>query len=633
MTLALLFDAANLGLQYALLAVGVFLSFRILQIPDLTVDGSFCLGMSVATVMSVAGHPILGLLLGMLAGGLAGVVTGFLMTKAKINPLLAGIITMTGLYTVNITVLGGPNVSLISSPKAYTLLQDFCSSAFGLALDKDMARFIVSALVIALVIVLLALFFHTELGLCIRATGDNESMVRASSINADAMKVGTVALSNALVGLSGGLLAQYQGFADVSSGSGMIVIGLASVIIGELFGGRRSVTAGLVCAVVGSVVYRVIIQVALSLDILSANSLKLVSAVIVAIFLAAPAFAAYVRQVKQRHARRRRAQAASTALTGGSTESDAAAAADGSHADGADSSVMMSATDVRKTFSRGTALEHEVLRGVDLTLRRGEFACMIGSNGAGKSTLLNAIAGEFLTDEGTIVIGGRDVTFEPDYRRAKLVSRVFQDPMRGTAPDLTVAENVALAYMRSRGKGHANLRFAMGRSNRAFIRDQLARLGFGLEDRLDDKVGLLSGGQRQAVSLLMCTIGTPDLLLLDEHTAALDPLAARRVMELTEQIVRERDIATIMVTHNVAQALSVGDRTLVMNEGAIVADVDSAARASMSVEDLLRLYRENTGEDLASDEVLLEAHGVTDAGASDASDADARDAGDGTNAR
>ncbi len=598
MTLSLLFDAANLGLQYGLLAVGVFLSFRILQVPDLTVDGSFCLGMAVAAVMSVAGHPVAGLVCGALAGGLAGVVTGFLMTKARINPLLAGIITMTGLYTVNITVLGGPNVSLISAPKAYASLQGLASSALGLTLDKDMARFVLALLVTAVVIALLALFFRTELGLSVRATGDNESMVRASSINADAMKVGTIALSNAMVGLSGALLAQYQGFADVSSGSGMIVIGLASVIIGELFGGRRSVTAGLVCAVVGSVVYRVIIQVALSLDVLNANSLKLVSAVIVALFLAAPAFASSVRRSRQRHARRRQAPAG--------PDADAARAeAQGAGAPEAGEPAMVEVRDVTKTFGAGTALEHEVLRGVSLTLRPGEFACMIGSNGAGKSTLLNAIAGEFLTDGGSIVVGGRDVTFDPDFRRARSVSRVFQDPMRGTSPNLTVAENVALAYLRSRGNGHADLRFAMSKSNRAFIREQLAGLGFGLEERLDDKVGLLSGGQRQAVSLLMCTIGSPDLLLLDEHTAALDPLAAERVMQLTQRIVRERGIATVMVTHNMGQALSVGDRTLVMDEGRIVADVSSAERAGMGVDDLLALYRSRTGEELDSDEVLL----------------------------
>ena len=297
MSIPLLLDASLLGLQYALLAVGVYLTFRILNIPDLTVDGSFCLGMSVTAVLCVAGHPFLGLLAGALAGAAAGMVTGLLMTKAKINPLLAGIITMTGLYTVNITVLGGPNVSLLMADKGYTVISDITG------LSVDVSEIVFTLAIVAAAVVLLALFFRTELGLCIRATGDNESMVRASSINAGAMKVGTLALSNALVALAGGVLAQCQGFADVSSGTGMIIIGLASVIIGELFGGGRSVTFGLVGAVAGSVVYRIIVQVALSLDIMSANSLKLVSAVIVAAFLCVPAVRAGVAE------RRMRAQA------------------------------------------------------------------------------------------------------------------------------------------------------------------------------------------------------------------------------------------------------------------------------------------------------------------------------------
>ena len=265
--------------------------------------------------------------------------------------------------------------------------------------------------------------------------------------------------------------------------------------------------------------------------------------------------------------------------------------------------------DLHKTFSPGTPMEKKALRGIDLTLAPGEFGCIIGSNGAGKSTLFNAIAGEFMPDCGSVTLNGRDVTYQPDFKRARRISRVFQDPMRGTAPGLTVAENVALAYMRSRRDRPAGplgrLVPALGRSTRAFVREQLASLGFGLEDRMDVKVGLLSGGQRQAVSLLMCTIGEPDLLLLDEHTAALDPVAAEHILALTEQVVRERHIATLMVTHNMQQALSVGDRTIVMDAGRIVADISSQRRATMGVSDLLALYREHVGADLASDEMLL----------------------------
>ena len=262
MSPAVLFDATMLGFEYSLLAVGIYISFRILDMADLTVDGSFCLGMAVSAVLSVAGHPVAGLVLGAAAGALAGCVTGLLITRARINPLLAGIITMTGLYTVNITVLGGPNVSLLDAKKVYEPVK----AALVHVMGTSQVKMLVIVTIVAVIVALLALFLHTETGLAMRATGDNEEMCRASSINTNAMKVAGLALANALVGLTGALLAQYQGYADMSSGTGMVMVGLASVIIGELFGGRRNVTAGLVCAVVGSVVYRLIIQVALQVD-------------------------------------------------------------------------------------------------------------------------------------------------------------------------------------------------------------------------------------------------------------------------------------------------------------------------------------------------------------------------------
>ena len=262
----------------------------------------------------------------------------------------------------------------------------------------------------------------------------------------------------------------------------------------------------------------------------------------------------------------------------------------------------LSVRGLQKTFFPGTAMEKRALAGVDLTLAPGEFACVIGSNGAGKSTLFNAIAGTFLPDAGSVRLAGRDITYLPDYKRARRICRVFQDPTQGTAPGLTVAENVALAYMRSRSR---LFRPALDRKTRAFVREQLATLGFGLEDRMDAKVGQLSGGQRQAVALLMSTIGSPDVLLLDEHTAALDPVAAERVMELTQRVVAERGVATLMVTHNMRQALSVGTRTIMMDSGRVVADIDSERRARMTLDDLLALYRDHTGAELADDKIRL----------------------------
>ena len=298
MTPQVFFDAVTLGFEYSLLAVGVFITFRILDMADLTVDGSFGLGLACSAVLTVAGHPVLGLVVGAIAGACAGCATGLLITKAKINPLLAGIITMTGLYSVNIYVLGAPNVSLLGVTRVF----DPIIEATGL--PDDVVKMGLVVLIAAAAVAILACYFHTESGLAVRAVGDNEEMSRASSINTDAIKVGGLALGNGLVGLTGAILAQYQGFADLSSGTGMVMVGLASVIIGEVFGGHRSVTWGLACAVIGSVVYRLIIQFALAINLLDANALKLVSAVIVAVFMALPAVQKAMRDRSTRAAAR-----------------------------------------------------------------------------------------------------------------------------------------------------------------------------------------------------------------------------------------------------------------------------------------------------------------------------------------
>ncbi len=296
--MAILTGALLLGLQYALLALGVYITFRVLNIPDLTVDGSFTFGAAVSAVLSVTGHPYLGLLAAIASGAAAGVVTGFLQTKAGIHPILAGILTMSGLYTVNITVLGAPNVSLIGKPRFYEFLYTLLPNA-----DKDILKILAVAVICIAVTALLILFFRTVFGLCIRATGNNEDMVRASSINTNATKITALALANALVALSGGLIAQTGGFADVNGGSGMIVVGLASVIIGEVIFGKRGLAIGLISAAVGSVVYRIIIALALESNIFSANALKLISAVIVGITLSVPA----IRKAMGEHRTKREA--------------------------------------------------------------------------------------------------------------------------------------------------------------------------------------------------------------------------------------------------------------------------------------------------------------------------------------
>ncbi len=264
---------------------------------------------------------------------------------------------------------------------------------------------------------------------------------------------------------------------------------------------------------------------------------------------------------------------------------------------------MLRIDNISKTFNPGTVNEKTALDRLSLHLAPGDFATIIGSNGAGKSTLLNAVAGSFFVDSGSITLGGEDVTFTPNHRRSRVIGRLFQDPLRGTAPSLTIEENLALAYLRS-SEGTAPLS-RIRKKDKEFFAQQLKLLGMGLEDRMRQPVGLLSGGQRQALTLLMATLVTPRLLLLDEHTAALDPATAEKVLELTRTIVAEHHITCLMVTHNMRQALDLGSRTLMMADGRIVLDVSGQERAGMTVDDLLRRFKKGTGHDLDNDRILL----------------------------
>ena len=265
---------------------------------------------------------------------------------------------------------------------------------------------------------------------------------------------------------------------------------------------------------------------------------------------------------------------------------------------------MLEIKQISKTFNPGTVNEKTALSGLSLTLADGDFATIVGSNGAGKSTLFNAIAGDFYVDEGSIFLAGDDLTYLPAYRRSRRIGRLFQDPMRGTAPHMTIEENLALAYLRT--AKHQKAFFSrVGKKDKDFFRDQLAKLDMGLEDRMRQPVGLLSGGQRQALTLLMATMVPPKLLLLDEHTAALDPATADKVLALTREIVSRQGITCLMVTHNMRQALELGNRTLMMDGGRIVFDVQGRERAGMTVDDLLERFRQSAGQSLDNDRILL----------------------------
>ena len=255
---------------------------------------------------------------------------------------------------------------------------------------------------------------------------------------------------------------------------------------------------------------------------------------------------------------------------------------------------MLIMTNVRKTFNKGTINEKKALNGIDLTLNDGDFVTVIGGNGAGKSTMLNMIAGVYPIDSGKIEIDGVNISRQPEYKRAKYIGRVFQDPMKGTAAGMEIQENMALAFRRGQKRG---LGWGIRANEKDYYHDLLTRLGLGLQNRMSSKVGLLSGGQRQALTLLMATLQKPKLLLLDEHTAALDPQTARKVLDLTNEMVTEQNLTALMVTHNMKDAIQIGNRLIMMNDGRIIYDV--------SGRDLLAKFAEASGGQFANDRMLL----------------------------
>ncbi len=263
---------------------------------------------------------------------------------------------------------------------------------------------------------------------------------------------------------------------------------------------------------------------------------------------------------------------------------------------------MLKITDLQKTFNPGTVNAKTALCGFDLTINDGDFVTVIGGNGAGKSTLLNAIAGVWKPDYGTIKIDGVDVTNMPEHKRAAFLGRVFQDPMKGTSPDMEIAENLSIAARRGTRR---KLKWGCTRKERQAYRDLLAQLDLGLETRLSAKVGLLSGGQRQAVTLLMATLKKPKILLLDEHTAALDPKTASKVLQITNKLVTENNLTTLMITHNMHDAIAYGNRLIMMHEGRIVVDVRGEEKKNLTVEQLMGLFSKTSGTEMANDKLLL----------------------------
>ena len=488
--------AAAQGLIWGIMAIGVYLTFRVLDIADLTVDGTMCTGGAVCVMMMTSGHNVwVSLLVATLAGMTAGLVTGIFHTFMGIPAILAGILTQLSLYSVNLKIMGKANQAI--NVDKYPIL-------ISLRRIKNVPitqnTILIVALFIVVIIAVLYWFFGTELGCSLRATGCNPNMSRAQGINTDFCKVLGLMISNGLVALSSALLAQYQGFADVNMGRGAIVIGLAAVIIGEAIFSRifRNFALRLLAVAFGSILYYLVLQTVIWMGI--------------------------------------------------------------------------------------------------------DFVTVIGGNGAGKSTMLNAVAGVWPVDEGQIIIDGTDVTKLSEYKRAAYLGRVFQDPMTGTAATMGIEENLALA--KRRGKTRF-LRSGITKAEREEYKELLKILNLGLEDRLTSKVGLLSGGQRQALTLLMATLQKPKLLLLDEHTAALDPKTAAKVLDITDRIVNRDHLTTLMITHNMKDAIAHGNRLIMMMNGKIILDIQGEGKKKLTVKQLLDKFEEASGEEFSNDSAIL----------------------------
>ena len=539
------------GVIWGLMALGVFITFRLLDIPDMTVDGSFATGGAVTVMLLLAGMPAwAALLIAIVVGVVTGLCTGFLHTKLGIPAILAGILTQFALYSINLRIMTRANQT--ASVQKFGMIWENGDGFLVSSLHIPQA--ILVGLVIAAIIVALSYwYFGTEQGSALRATGNNPAMSRAQGIHIETMKVIGLGISNGIVALAGGLMTQFQGTADVSMGRGAIVIGLAAIVIGEIlcdaiFSKGCNFAVKLCFIIFGGIVYYAVMVVILWLK-LDPNDLKLFTAIIVAIFLAIP-------EIKN----------------------------------------------VSKTFNPGTINEKHALSNLSLSLNDGDFVTVIGGNGAGKSTLLNAVAGVWPVDSGAILIDGEDVTGMPEYKRAKYIGRVFQDPMMGTAPNMQIEENLALAMRRGKKRG---LKWGVTSAEREAYRAKLATLGLGLEDRLTAKVGLLSGGQRQALTLLMASLQTPKLLLLDEHTAALDPGTAKKVLELSDKIISENKLTALMITHNMTDAIRHGNRLIMMDRGRIVLDISGEEKSRLTKADLLERFAEKAGVQEETDAVLL----------------------------
>ena len=676
------------GLIYAMMVLGVFMTFRILDFPDMTVDGSFATGACVAAMFITNGSDLyLGLVVAIIAGMTAGIFTALLHTLLKIPNLLAGIITMTMLYSINTRITNGSSFVPLPNNKYDTAVTNADNAitgffgSFGLEISSSISILIFFLLLLIYIKILIDIFFRTDLGISLGALGSNEQMILSQGMNPNVLKVLGVGMSNGLVALSGAMYAQFTGSASVQSGQGIIVVGLAAVMIGEFLIRSNKIWLITFGVIIGSIIYKAIIYFGLKYgyDIgLGPNDLKLISGILIILIIVASKLQKKKGGSKKMAVEKSSPVVASISFVDGfinktypfwflslylmlfiypmvlffkycknsdnsvwmlifaltvlfllfiyfkvflmskfgaeskinmafkkvsfgiNKRSKSVAGANTLEDDYKGDNVLV-LQNVSKSFFEGTPDEKHVLKNLSLTVNKGDFITIIGSNGAGKSTLFNVIAGTYKASSGNIIYKMKNITKMPEYLKAVFIGRIFQNPLLGTSGDMALEDNMILC----RKKGFKLPVISLNKKVRKEFADHAARLNMGLEKRLGDNVGLFSGGQRQALTLLMTAMSHPELVLLDEHTAALDPDNSNRVMELTLQLREEYGLTMMMITHNMQHAIKYGNRLLMMDNGEIIMDISGKEKENLTVEAIMEKFKAIRKDELTDEKLLL----------------------------